>query len=658
MALRRALVIVASLVGTVAVAQPTLPGPPFPRYASAGQLTAACDAALADAARRTSELEKHRPDERWLADWDDLNASIEDFAGPIGLLENVHPDKSMRDAAQACGQRFAEFGSALGQNETLYRDVKRVPPRDAIDREFIAFTVEGFEDAGASLPPTQRARAKHLNDRIAELGRQFDARIRDRNVQIAFAAEELDGVPEAVWRSKPRDADGRFLLGVDNPTLRPVVELAEKAATRERLWRAKLNEGGEANLEVLAELVRLRREYASLFGLKTFADFQLRRRMAESTAATLRFLDGVRDAVKARELRDLDELRDAKARHLGTPATATKLERWDVPFYTQRLRRERYDVDQEVFRGYFPPEESLHFVMKIAERMLGVRYTRVPATLWHEDVRAYAATDGATGAPLATLYVDLYPREGKFNHAAVWPLRSASTRTGRVAQAALVVNMNRRGLTLRELETLLHEMGHALHNNLSATRYAQQSSFAVAWDFVEAPSQMLEDWAYDKRVLKLFAEVCESCRPVPDALIDRARVARDFGQGSRTADQLLLASFDLALYTADTPDPMAIWTALESATPLGHVPGTIFPANFAHIASGGYAAGYYGYLWSRVVALDMRTAFADNRLDPAVGARYRETVLAPGRELPPRQLVRDFLGRETNAKAFFEDLAR
>ena len=272
-------------------------------------------------------------------------------------------------------------------------------------------------------------------------------------------------------------------------------------------------------------------------------------------------------------------------------------------------------------------------------------------------MRAFAVSDAKTGKALATLYVDLYPREGKYNHAAVWPLRSAATRNQRVPQAALVVNLDRKGLTLNELETLLHEMGHALHNNLSATRYAQQASSNVQWDFVEAPSQMLEDWVYDKKVLKLFAEVCPSCRPVPDEMIDKARVARDFGKGLRTARQLLFASYDQALYIADAPDPMALWRQMEGATPLGYVEGTQFPAGFAHIA-GGYAAGYYGYMWSLVVAHDLRTAFKDDRLDPAVGARYRRTVLAQGRQLPPRELVKEFLGRETNAKAFFDDLER
>jgi thimet oligopeptidase len=295
--------------------------------------------------------------------------------------------------------------------------------------------------------------------------------------------------------------------------------------------------------------------------------------------------------------------------------------------------------------------------LRVIEKMMGVKYTRVEGVkLWHPDVRAYAVSDAGSGKALATLLVDLYPRDGKYNHAAVWPYRSSATRLRRVSQSALVVNFNREGLTLDELETLLHELGHAVHNNLSATRYSAQAGTSVLRDFVEAPSQMLEDWVYDRRVLAVFKEVCPACTPVPDDLLAQAEAAKGYPKGVRYARQQLYASYDVALYGADAPDPMATWIKLESATPLGHVPGSKFPAGFAHIVSG-YAAGYYGYLWSEVVALDLRTAFAHDKLDPTVGRRYRDTVLANGAQRPPLELVREFLGRDTNSKAFFDELA-
>jgi thimet oligopeptidase len=436
-----------------------------------------------------------------------------------------------------------------------------------------------------------------------------------------------------------------------------VMQTAESGATRERMWRAKTNEGGKDNLGVLGEIVRLRHEYAALFGSPSYADFVLRRRMAESMANTQRFLEEVRATLTEREKQDLAELRDMKARHLGEPLERTTLQRWDVSFYSERLKRERYSADQEAFRRYFSPEPSLQFTLRVIEKMMGVRYSRVPARLWHPGVQAYAVSDAASGKALATLYVDLYPRPGKYNHAAVFGLRAGSTRSARASQAALVVNFNRDGLTLDELETLLHELGHSVHNNLSNTRYASQAGTSVQRDFVEAPSQMLEDWVYDRRVLDVFKEVCPACTPVPEDMLKKAAAARDADKGVQYARQHLYASYDLALHGPEVAEPMALWERMEGATPLGHVSGTMFPAGFAHVA-GGYAAGYYGYLWSLVVAMDLRTAFEADKLDPAVGMRYRNTVLGHGSEVPPKTLVREFLGRETNSKAFFDFLRK
>lgn len=649
----------AALLGSLAAAHaaPALPGPAFPNFKDAASVAAVCDQGLARAGRKLAWLERQPANARWVAAADDLNGLIEDVSGPVTFVVNVHPDKAVRDAAQACELRWQDFMSTLGQNKRLYAAAKQVRGRDAIDRAFLKDTVENFEEAGVGLPPAQQQRAKQINDRISELGQQFSRALRDDATRVPFTPAELTGVPEEVWKDKPRDAEGRVLLGLDTPTFSAVLDRADSPVARERIYRGYYERGGPGNIALLGEIATLRKEYAALFGQASYADFTLRRRMALNTGNTRRFLDEVKTAVAERELRELDELRQAKATHLGSPPAATRLDRWDVSYYTERVRRERYTVDQDAFRPYFPPQESLAFVMKVSESLLGVRYTRVPAKLWHPEVQAYVARDVKTGRSLATLYVDLYPRDGKYSHAAVWGLRGGATRIGRVPQAALVVNLDRKGLTLEELETLLHEMGHALHNNLSATRHSTQAGTSVLRDFVEAPSQMLEDWVYDKRVLAAFTSVCPSCKPVPEALVDKAVAANNYGKGVRIARQHLYASYDLALHAADAPEPLALWQSMEGATPLGHVAGTRLPASFGHLASG-YAAGYYGYLWSLVVALDLRTAFGDNRLDPVAGTRYRQRVLGQGSQLPPATLVRDFLGRETDAKAFYDDLKK
>jgi thimet oligopeptidase len=636
-----------------------LPGPAFPSFANGGQVAQACTDGLEGANQRVKALEKRKPGLDWLKGWDELYAWQEDRSSALVFLKNVSPAPEIRTAAEACELRWQDFQSTLGLNEAVYLPGKKSLPllKDAVDRRAVQVALEAFEDSGVALPADKRPRAKELSDKLTELSQAFNKAIRDGRIRVAFSEAELKGVPENVWKDKPRDADGKVSLGVDYPTYFPVLQLADDPQARERMWRAKLTEGGPDNLKVLAQIEKLRLDYAKLFGCASFAEFQLRRRMVENTQHLTKFLDDVHGAVAEGEKRDILELREAKARQLGKPVDAVKLERWDALYYNERLRRERYAIDDEVFRQYFPPQESLRFVMRIAEKLFNVRYERVEGTWWAPEVQAYAVVEASNGRKIATLWVDPYPREGKFNHAAVWPLRNSATATGRTPQAALVVNLDRKGLTLPELETLLHEFGHSVHQDLSATRYASDGGINVEQDFVEAPSQMLEDWVYDKKVLKLFQEVCPGCKPVPDELVDKARAARDLGKGMQFARQHLYASYDLALHGPAAPDPMETWTKMEGATPLGTVPGTMFPAGFAHIASG-YGAGYYSYLWSLIVAMDMRSAFAADRLDAKVGARYRAEVIGQGGQKPPQQLVHDFLGREMSTQAFFDYLKK
>ena len=646
-----------ALAATAAHAQAKLPAPNFPSFGNAAEVKARCDAGLKGARLRVGQLEKRKVDAGWLAAYDDLTVFLEDNQGPTDFVLNVHPDKAVRDAAQACSLRWADFGSSLGQNEKLYRALQKAPKADGIDAELVRLASGQFEDSGVALPAPKRARAKQILDQLTELDQQFNKNIRDAGTRVAFTEAELKGVPASVWDKAKRDDQGRILLGVDYPSYVPVMRSAESGEARERMWRAKTNEGGQANLDLLARIVTLRGEYAKLFGFDNYVDFNLRRQMAKDGATATRFLDAVTGAVNTRENTELQELRADKALHLGTPLEQTTVQRWDASFYSERVKLQKFSVDQNAFRPYFPPQASLEFALHVIEKMMGVKYQRIDNKLWHDEAQTYVVSDAASGQPIAQLYVDLYPRDGKYNHAAVWPLRGSATRVGRTPVAALVVNFDRNGLTLDEVETLLHELGHAVHVNLSKTRYAATAGTSVMHDFVEAPSQMLEDWVYDKQVLKLMQEVCPSCKPVPDAMVEQAKAAKHHGKGGQFGRQHLYASYDITLHQQAKPEPMPLWARMEGATPLGHVPGTTFPAGFAHIA-GGYGAGYYGYLWSLVVAMDLRTAFAADKLSADVGKRYREQVLGQGAQKPAPELVKDFLGRESNSQAFFDYLRK
>jgi thimet oligopeptidase len=635
-----------------------MPSPSFPVFKTATEIEQACNTGLGRAAERLKAMEKRKVDAGWINAYDQFYAANEDDAAAIDFLQYVAPEGSLRDAAQACSLRWSEFNSSLNQDAALYKAMKVAPAQDGIDRELKRVNVAQFEAGGVSLPPAQRARAKAILDKLAALEQAYNKNIRDAGIKLRFTEAELKGVPESVWKNAPRDADGRVVLGISNPVLGPVLQSADSAAARERMWRAKANEGGPANIKLMGQAGQLRHELAGLFGYDNYVDFKLHNKMAHDAKTAWQFLDEVKSTVSASDRTDYEALRAAKAQDLGQPPEGTVLKAWDASYYAERLRRARYSVDQEAFRPYFPPEQSLRFVMHVVEKMMGVRYRQVEVPLWAPGVEAFVVTDVATGQDISQLYVDLYPREGKYNHAAVWPLRSGSTEQGRHPVAALVVNFDSKGLTLSEMEVLLHEFGHSVHVDLSNTRHALQSGTSVVQDFVEAPSQMLEDWVYDKKVLKLMADVCPDCKPVPDELVDKAVAARDFGKGSRFARQHLYASYDLSLNAKDTPAPLPQWAAMEAATPLGYEKGSLFPAHFAHLMSDGYGAGYYGYLWSLVIAMDLRTAFAHDKLDPVTGMNYRNKVLAQGSQQPASELVNDFLGRKWNSGAFFADLKR
>lgn len=653
----RAACAAAAVAATSAIAQ-TQPFV-FPRYDSAKPIDIACQKLIADQKDAEKRLEQAAADggAGTLAALDAFNTRYEDTLGPLGLLAAVHPDKAIRDAAEACDLAYQDFNSAFFQNPRIYALLKQVQAADPVDRRTLRDVLDAFEDSGVGLPVEKQARARAINTEVTRLSQEFERRIREDRTRVPFTAAELKGVPPSVWQRATRDAKGRYLLGLDYPTSTPVLERAHAAATRERMWRAIMGLGGAENIKVLAQLVALRREYAQLFGFDSYADFVLRRRMAKNATAVSAFLDEVQGAVAKREVADLDKLRADKARRERTPLGETRIERWDAAYYTERVRSATYRVDQEAFRRHFPPEASVQFVFAVAERLFGVRFAASTQPLWHPDARAYEVREKAGDQLLGTLYVDLYPRADKYNHAAVWPIRMSTALAQRRPAAALVVNFNRKGLTIEELETLLHEFGHAVHNLLSQTRYAANGGSNVQLDFAEAPSQMLEEWVYDPKVLALFQQVCRACPPVPPEMIERAGRARHFAKGIFFARQHLFASYDLALYGAKPQDPLALWTQMEGATPLGHVPGSVFPAQFGHIATG-YAAGYYGYLWSLVVAEDLRSAFAADRLDPAVGRRYRDTVLANGGQLAPEDLVQQFLGRSFSNQAFFQFLSK
>lgn len=622
-------------------------------------LSAATEEALAEARRQLAGIERLPLDEvtpeSVLDAWDRIAILLEDAYGPASLLNNVHPDAAVRDAADRAEIEESTFLTEVFQNEALYDRVRRVEPRNAAQRQLRKDLIEAFEDSGVTLPADKRERYRQISERLTELAQEFSRNIRENRTVVTFTPEECAGLPEPYLARVPRDGQGNVVLGFDYPDYIPFMSNAVSEEARKRYYIANTNRGTARNLDILDEIVALRKETADLYGMSSYAHYATRRRMVENPETVARFLDEVRSRVTEAEITDLRHLAEVKAELTGAAVEQTRIERWDVMFYRERLRERRFAIDQEALRAYFPTPATVQWMLEITERLYGIRFAAAAVPVWHDDVLYYDVDDAATGERIGGVYLDLYPRADKYKHAAAWPVRGVSVKAGRTPVSVLVTNFNRDGLTHNELETLLHEFGHVMHGVLSRTEYNQHSGTSVERDFVEAPSQMYEEWASRMESLRLMRNHCASCPEIDESLVRRLREAKKFGSGIDYGRQLLYASFDMALSGEEPRRCLDVWRAMEEATPMGYVAGTMFPGTFEHIASG-YAAGYYGYMWAKVIALDLIAAFGADVMNGDTGRRFRDMILSRGSEEPARELVERFLGRPVSSDAFFAEI--
>lgn len=633
--------------------------PAIPIYDKAAAISQICTSGLSEAKTRLDRLqaislEKAQAQTVFKA-WNDLQIVLEDVEGPVFLLNNVSPNTEVRAEAEQCLLRTNVFSTELFLNEKVLERIRRSEPRHPSEAKLKKELIEAFEDTGVTLSAPKRARMKVILQRLEELRQEFSRNIRDNKSKVQFTAAELKGLPADYLQKVKQDEQGNTLLGFDYPEYEPFMANAEDEQARARYQAAFNSRGTPANIEILLDAMRLRREIADLYDLPSYAHYVIRRRMAQDPDKVKRFLAEVKNAVAELEKKELAELRAFKAESLGKSVDQVKFNRWDVSYYQNKLKKARYNIDQETLRRYFPTEASVAWAIHLSSELYGLRFRPATVAVWHPEVRYYDVFDRRSGRLLGGIYLDLYPRAGKYGHAAAFPVRGASKLAKRTPISVLVTNFNRQGLTHDELETLVHEFGHVLHGVLSEAEYITQAGTSVERDFVEAPSQMFEEWARRIESLKLLKKFCRDCPQVSGDIVKQLVKARSFGQGIRYARQHLYAEFDLATHSETIEDPQTLWEKMEHETPLGHVIGTQFPGTFEHIM-GGYSAAYYGYMWSEVLALDMLSAYGNNLMNPSVGRHFRDKILARGGTVMAQQMVRDFLGREPNSKAFFAEI--
>ncbi len=576
-----------------------------------------------------------------------------------GLMSEVHPDEGIRDAARECEQEVSKFYSALALDREMYDTLAAidVSAADADTQRFHAHTLRDYRRAGVDRSPEVRARLEKIDEELTKLGQAFSKTISEdvRTVEVEDG-KRLAGLPADFVASHPPGADGKIRITTDYPDYNPFMTYAEDDALREQLYIAFRSRGDQSNEAVLRDILVLRAEKAKLLGYADWADYITADKMIGSGDRAAAFLERVQALAAPRAQQDYAEL----LRQLQTvDPNATAVADWQKVWLENLVKRDRYEVDASEVRQYFPYERVLRGLLEITSEIFDLSYRPVTdAPPWHPTVLTYDVV--RAGEKLGRIYLDMHPREGKYKHAAQFPLKDG-VRGTQLPEGVLVCNFPQPSATdpglleHDDVVTMFHEFGHLMHHVLGGhQRWITQSGVATEWDFVEAPSQMFEEWAWRHDTLARFARHHVTGEVIPEALVEKMRRADKFGLGTQTVQQIFYASISLGFHRADpqTLDQLAEVKALQKKyTPFAYVPGTRFHASFGHLV--GYSAMYYTYQWSLVIAKDLLTPFAGRGLMATdVTYAYRDKVLAPGGSRDAAQLVKDFLGREYDFGAY------
>jgi thimet oligopeptidase len=639
----------------------------------AERFTAECLAGLRRAKELRPEIVAAAPHtvESTLRPYNQLLTAASQSNALAGLMSEVHPDEAIRDAARECEQEVSRFYSELALDREMYDalaavDVSRA---DADTRRFLEHTLRDYRRAGVDQPPEIRERLKQIDDELTKLGQQFSKNISEDVRVIEADPQRLAGLPADFLAAHPPDGKGKVQISTDYPDYNPFMTYATDDELRHALYIAFRSRGDRANEGVLRDVLKLRAEKAHLLGFPDWADYITADKMIRSGGHAAEFIDKVWRLAKPRADRDYAEL----LRQLGKlEPGATEVADWQKVWLEHLVKKERYEVDASEVRQYFPYQRVLAGLLEITSAIFDIEYGRVDTTPWHDSVLVYDVV--RRGDKLGRIYLDMHPREGKYKHAAQFPLKDGVAGV-QLPEGVLVCNFPAPGgakghpgvpgqpgddggpalMEHDDVVTMFHEFGHLMHHVLGGhQKWISQSGVATEWDFVEAPSQMFEEWAWSYETLSRFACHHETGEAIPKDLVDKMRRADKFGLGTATVQQTFYAAISLGFHRTDPAslDQLAEVQRLQKQyTPFRYVPGTRFHASFGHLV--GYSAMYYTYQWSLVIAKDLLTPFQSRGLmNRDVTFAYRDKVLVPGGTRDAADLVREFLGRDYDFSAF------
>ena len=588
---------------------------------------------------------------------DSLYSSVGTVVYTASSLGKIHPDEELRAAGEACSQLLIKVTTDMSLSRPLYDAVSHLDVANVDDAT--RFSVEklllSFRLSGVDLDDAGRERVRELNDEIVAVGQEFDRNIREdvRTLEVDSAAD-LAGLPEDYIAAHQPNDEGKILITTRTPDILPIFEYAENDGLRKEMLMLFYQRGYPKNEEMLRKLLEVRYELAQLIGFNNYAELVTADKMSGSPARVEEFLNELTGYTTDVQDREYEVL---LARLREDNPDAERVEAWQRTYVTSKVAREQYDVDSKVTREFFSYNNSRDGILSMVQNLFGVRIVPWDTDTWHEDVEAYELYDGDT--VLGRFYLDMHPREGKYQHAAMFAFVNG-IEGEQLPVAGLICNFPRGDelMQFSQVNTFLHEFGHLIHWQFAGhQQWSNVSGISTEWDFVEAPSQMLQEWVWDYETVSQFAMNSDG-EVLPEDLHERMVAARDFGIGMKTRRQLSFAALSLSLYNRDPAEvDFDVMTdeITRKYTKFEMPEGSHFWAAFGHL--NGYSAIYYTYQWSLAIATDMFTQFQESGLSNVeVAGAYRNKILAAGGSRPAEDLVTDFLGRDISFEPYADRL--
>ena len=627
---------------------------------SAAEITAKCDKVMGENDRLMAQIEGASGPATMdvtLKRFDDIYNLQQSALGEFTLYREVLLEADERAAAGDCEVRIAEADARLNLSRPVYDRLKAIDTSgaDATTKYYLKRTLEKFEREGVSLDEAKRAEVKALKDEIAALGTEFDRNIAEDATRLKVLPSELAGLPQDYIESHPAGGNGLVELTMAGTDYSPVMTYADSPVLRERMARAYLSRAYPENDEVLRKLFTKRQELAELLGRPNYAALVLEDRMVNTPAKVESLLEEMGEAARPSAESDLAVLRAMREQYPALAGGDVSI--FNSAWLARQAKQKYFDYNPLEARDYFLYDNVRDGILELTEDLFRVDIRPWDVETWHEDVETYEVVED--GQVIGRFYFDNHPRQGKYTHANMIPLRAGIEGTS-MPVGALVQNFPAGKMEHSQVETFLHEFGHMLHAILGAQdhRWFGISGITNEWDFVEAPSQMLENWVYDYDTLAKFAKN-EAGQTIPRELVEKMNAARYFGLGLSDMRQLGLSNISLRFHEGVPEGNLGELTRAYEGKydPLGYPEGTQMQDAFGHL--NGYSAAYYTYRWSVVVADDMFTRFASEGLrNPQAAADYRRYVLMPGGSKPSAELVREFLGRDISIDAYREKVAK